>query len=189
MVLFVLRKLILQTRMRSHPMGLDVWFLVGPFVYFHTWCVLTAKALARLRGCAGSPEPSLVAYVSTIISWAGSFVFIMEKHWKGFVMECFLHKTPQLSLKKTQQTICLHNPFLFTKCNLVDWVVKFQLNQWNNITDWTRFIYHQMWKLYYTCFALKTSNNPARWLYWGGVRLRWTMPNSTAEPDKTQVPW
>ena len=27
MVLFTLRKLILQTRMRSHPMGLDVWFL------------------------------------------------------------------------------------------------------------------------------------------------------------------
>ena len=69
---FVLRKLILQTRMRSHPVELDVWFLVGPFVYFHTSCVRTAKALARLRGCAGSPEPSLVAYViSTIISWAG----------------------------------------------------------------------------------------------------------------------
>ena len=34
----------------------------------------TAKALVRLRGCAGSPEPSLVAYViSTIISWAGSY--------------------------------------------------------------------------------------------------------------------
>ena len=33
----------------------------------------TANALTRLRGCASSPEPSLVAYViSTIISWAGS---------------------------------------------------------------------------------------------------------------------
>ena len=33
----------------------------------------TAKALARLRGCKGSPGPSLVAYViSTIISCAGS---------------------------------------------------------------------------------------------------------------------
>ena len=87
MVLFVLRKLILQTRM---PVGLDVWcvvgpwsynrdgsyltFMVGPFVYFHTSCVRTANALARLRGCAGSPEPSLVAYViSTIISGAGSY--------------------------------------------------------------------------------------------------------------------
>ena len=76
MVLFVLRTLTLQMRMCSHPVGLDVWYLVRPFVYFHTSCVRTAKALARLRRCAGSPEPSLVAYViSTIISWAGSFCF------------------------------------------------------------------------------------------------------------------
>ena len=73
MVLFVLRKLIPQTRMRSHPVGLDVWFLVGPFVYFHTFWGRTAKALARLRGCAGSPEPLLVAYmIRTITSWVGS---------------------------------------------------------------------------------------------------------------------
>ena len=63
MAFFVLRKLNLQTRMRSHPVGLDVLFLVRHFVYFHTLCVRTAKALARLRGCAGSPEPLLVAYV------------------------------------------------------------------------------------------------------------------------------
>ena len=73
-VRFVLCKLILQTRMRSHPMRLDVWFLVGSFVYFCTSSVRTAKALARLGGCTGSPEPSLVTCViSTIISWAGSF--------------------------------------------------------------------------------------------------------------------
>ena len=28
MALFILRKHILQTRMRNHPVGLDVWFLV-----------------------------------------------------------------------------------------------------------------------------------------------------------------
>ena len=62
--------------MHSHPVWLVVWFLVRPFVYFHTLCVQTAKALARLRRCAGSPKPSLVAYViSTIISWAGSNAF------------------------------------------------------------------------------------------------------------------
>ena len=77
MVLFVLRKLIFQRRMRSHPVGLDVWFLIDPFVYFHTSCMRTAKAPVRLRGCAGSPEPSLVAYVIiTIILWAGSFILI-----------------------------------------------------------------------------------------------------------------
>ena len=63
--------------MRSHPVGLDVW----PFVYFHTSCVRTVNALARLRlwrdcgsgeTAAQAPKTSLVAYViSTIISWAG----------------------------------------------------------------------------------------------------------------------
>ena len=73
MALFIFRKFILQTCMRSHLVGLDVWFLVGAFAYFHTSCVRTVKALARLHRCAGSPEPSLVAYViSTIITWAGS---------------------------------------------------------------------------------------------------------------------
>ena len=34
-------------------------------------------ALARLSGCAGSPEPLLFAYmISTIFSWAGSFGFL-----------------------------------------------------------------------------------------------------------------
>ena len=79
MVLSVLRKLILHTRIRSHPVGLYVWFLVGPFVYFYTSCVRPAKALARLRECAGSPEPSLVAYViNTIISWAGSYRLVFD---------------------------------------------------------------------------------------------------------------
>ena len=73
LALFVLHKFILQICMRSHPVGLDVWFLVWPFFYFHSSCVRTVKAQARLHGCAGSPEPSLVAYtISTIISWAGS---------------------------------------------------------------------------------------------------------------------
>ena len=49
MVLFVLRKLILQTSMGSHPVGLDAWFLVGPFVCCHTSCVRTMDAQARLR--------------------------------------------------------------------------------------------------------------------------------------------
>ena len=47
-VLYALRKLILQTPIRSHPVGRDVWFLVEPFVYFHTSCMRTAKALAKI---------------------------------------------------------------------------------------------------------------------------------------------
>ena len=48
-------------RMRSHPGGLDVWVLVESFVDFHTSYVRIVKSLATLRGCAGSPKPSLVA--------------------------------------------------------------------------------------------------------------------------------
>ena len=49
MVFFVLRKHILQMCMRSHPLRIDNRFLVGPFIYFHTSCVRTAKAPARVR--------------------------------------------------------------------------------------------------------------------------------------------
>ena len=63
MALITPHKLNLQTCMRSHPMGLHVWFFVRSFVCFYTLCVWTVKALAGLCGCAGSPEPSLVAYV------------------------------------------------------------------------------------------------------------------------------
>ena len=72
MALFVLR-----THSIAHAQpssGARCLILVGSFVYFHTSCVRTAMALAGLRGCAGSPEPSLVAYViSTKISCTGSF--------------------------------------------------------------------------------------------------------------------
>ena len=52
MAFFVLLKLILQTCVCSHPVGLDVWFLAGPFVYLHTSCVRTAKGLVRLHRAA-----------------------------------------------------------------------------------------------------------------------------------------
>ena len=75
MAIFVLGKLILQMCMLSHSVELDGGFLVGLFVYFHTSCMRIVKPLARLRGCAGRPEPSLVTYViNTIISWAGSYM-------------------------------------------------------------------------------------------------------------------
>ena len=49
------------------------------FIYCHTLSVRTAKALARLRECAGSPEPSLVSYViSTIISWAAWLILPLD---------------------------------------------------------------------------------------------------------------
>ena len=80
--------------MRSHPVGLDVWFLVGPFIYFHSSCVRTAKALVRLRRCAGSLEPSLVTYeVSTIylMSWLKCMlILIVDKEALHFALAILL---------------------------------------------------------------------------------------------------
>ena len=72
MALFVLCKVFLQTRMRSHQVRLDVWFLVRPFVSFHRSCVRAAKALASLRRCAGLPEPSLIAGSNHLSSHFGN---------------------------------------------------------------------------------------------------------------------
>ena len=93
MALFVLHKLILQTRMCSHPVGLDVWCLVWPFFFFHTSCVRTAKALARLRGCAGSTEPSLVAYVikyHNLMSWLIYLYFLIQPYHEAHQLYCSL---------------------------------------------------------------------------------------------------
>ena len=90
MALFVLRKLLLQTRMRSHQ---DFWSDPSSTSILHVCEQRTAKALARLRGCAGSPEPLLVTYViSTIISWAGSNINILYSPFtfSSFILYCFI---------------------------------------------------------------------------------------------------
>ena len=57
--------------MPSHSEGpgiwLSVWFLLTQCLYERA-----AEVLARLRACAGSPEPSLLAYaISTKFAWRG----------------------------------------------------------------------------------------------------------------------
>ena len=70
-------------------LGLHIWMFVRPFIYVHTLCVRTAKALARLRG---SPEPSLFASaISTIISWAGSII-AFQRH-KEDIINVTINKT------------------------------------------------------------------------------------------------
>ena len=92
MALCVLRKPILQMHMRNHPAGLDVWLFVRLFVYSYTLCVRTVKALTRLRGWAGSPEPSLLAYViSTVVWWAGSILSgILSAKFSITDLNCYL---------------------------------------------------------------------------------------------------
>ena len=50
-----------QLRMPSHSEGLGICFSVWRFLLIHCLYERSAKVLARLRGCAGSPEPSLLA--------------------------------------------------------------------------------------------------------------------------------
>ena len=58
-------------RIRSNIVRLAVWFLVGPFVYFHTSCDCVNSE-------GSGTEPSLVACaISTIISWAGSIILFV----------------------------------------------------------------------------------------------------------------
>ena len=68
MVLFILCKLILQTCIGSRPVGLDVWFFGRTLCLLSYFMCANSKALVRLRGCTGSPVPSLVAYVVSTIS-------------------------------------------------------------------------------------------------------------------------
>ena len=63
MAIFILRKLILQTCMCSQPVGLDVWFVGGPFIYFFIYFMCanregsgeTAQMLRLTWAFAGRP--------------------------------------------------------------------------------------------------------------------------------------
>ena len=57
--------------MCSHPMGQDVWFLIAPFVYFHTSCVRTAKAgeTTRMRRLTWAFAGRLCEKYHNLTSW------------------------------------------------------------------------------------------------------------------------
>ena len=87
MVLFVLRKLIFQTRM--HPVGRDVCFWSDPL----STSILHVCEQQRLwRDCSGSSEPLLVANVISTIIWVTCRVkrsFLIEpQHSKTNKMIC-----------------------------------------------------------------------------------------------------
>ena len=77
MILFILRKFILQTYMFSHPMGLDVWFLVEPFVCFHTSCDCVnsegSGETAQMRRLAWAFAGRLCDKYHNLMSWLKCF--------------------------------------------------------------------------------------------------------------------
>ena len=73
----ILEFIVLQMCMCSTLFGLQTWNFSCSFLKVPTTFLRTAKALARLRLCAGSPEPLLVAYVIS------TFVSIMTRKGKN----------------------------------------------------------------------------------------------------------
>ena len=58
--------------MPSHSERPVIWLSVWKFLLTHCLYERAAEVLARLRECAGSPEPSLLAYtISTKFAWRG----------------------------------------------------------------------------------------------------------------------
>ena len=70
-----------QLCMPSHSEGPGIWLSVWRFLLTHCLYERAAKVLARLRGCAGLPEPSLLAYaISTKFAWRGPNVKALSKN-------------------------------------------------------------------------------------------------------------
>ena len=83
-----MRKLVLQLLMCSHLVGLDVWFLVGPFVYFHISCVRTTKALARLRRLAWAFTGCLCGKYHNLMSDKQTDVPIWQRKSWNLIISC-----------------------------------------------------------------------------------------------------
>ena len=82
--------------MRCHPVELDVWFLVGLFVYSHTLCVQTAKVLAwafvgRLCDKYHNLMSWLILSQLQTESDSQNFTFMLFSIWQTF--QEFLHES------------------------------------------------------------------------------------------------
>ena len=73
MALFVLRKLILQTHMRSHPVGLDVWFFGRTIRLLSYFMCANSDETVRMRrlawAFAGRPAGRLCEKHHNLMSW------------------------------------------------------------------------------------------------------------------------
>ena len=72
MALFFLCKLTLQMRMHSHPVGLDVWFLVGPIIYLPYFMRANSEGsgeTARMRRLVWAIAGRLCDKCNNLRSW------------------------------------------------------------------------------------------------------------------------
>ena len=88
LALFVLRNFILEMRMCRHPVGLDVWFLVGlrPLPYFMWANSEGSGETARMRRLAWAFARRLCGKYHNLMSWLNC-LFIA---WPSFARQCRL---------------------------------------------------------------------------------------------------
>ena len=89
-----------QLRMPGHSVGPGIWLSVWRFLLTHCLYERAAEVLARLRGCAGSPEPSLLAYaISTKFAWRGpiqQYSLQVSGIPSLALLVCIMHEEPNL---------------------------------------------------------------------------------------------
>ena len=79
-----------QGLLNSQPLSGAIFpkIKVRTFIYIPSMCMWAVKALAIFHGCAGSSEPSLLAYsIGTIISLTGLFHEIKYENIKFIKMQ------------------------------------------------------------------------------------------------------
>ena len=101
--------------MPSHSEEPGIWLSVWRFLLTHCLYERAAKVLARPRGCAGSPEPSLLAYaISTKFAWRGPITAIfLVSEFSGFFSGIFSSSNIKTWQKKRTKDV------LFLYQNLV----------------------------------------------------------------------
>ena len=77
--------------MPRHSEGPGIWLSIWRFLLSHCLYERAAEVLPRLRGCAGSHEPSLLAQaISTKFAWRGPNVHVVTSN-ATTIMNQFIH--------------------------------------------------------------------------------------------------
>ena len=96
--------------MPSHSEGPGVWLSVWRFLLTHCLYERAAKVLVILRGCAGSPEPSLLAQaISTKFAWRGPIVVYLWHETEALtnhVIYNVFHNNWAASWQNQQNGVC-----------------------------------------------------------------------------------
>ena len=121
--------------MPSHSEGPGIWLSVWRFLLTHCLYERAAEVLARLRKCAGSPEPSLLALAISIkFAWRGPFNLPLKPglHLQDWVLtSCFQN----ICMTKLGNFVYHFKTFSF----IVLLLVKSAINLFMNHKDWLHF--------------------------------------------------